>query len=265
MNQAQSCASQHIFLSSERCLSTNVEEGKGAEISTVWLIAIDGNWKEALRDRLGEVHYHWWSPREPSPKLSLQTNAKVSRLLSCLDRRDPEADGYHLKKGFKINCSMDEPSFRKWPCFPEGPHRNRCYNINATLRVFTVDGKRAPEVEQLDGKKLGQEYFLRAAFESFCFFGPKTKNEHCIGSIDVQRHKSYRICGKQKCLTDESFVDHLCRAHVDPGFSVHTGITLDSAGDLLEFLETKHILDRSMPGKNVLMISEAASDRLASS
>jgi hypothetical protein len=60
-------------------------------------------------------------------------------------------------------------------------------------------------------------------------------------------------------LTDETFADHLHRAHVDPNFSVHTGIRLDRAGDLLEILE-KHILDHSIPGKNVLMISEAALD-----
>jgi hypothetical protein len=258
ISHSQNSTSQPMPLSNERCLCRSVEKGKGAEISSVWLIAIDWNCKEALQNKLGEAHYHWWSPHGPPAKLSLQTEAKVSRLLSSLDKRDPEADGYHLKEGFKIHCLMDEPSLRRWPWFLEGPHRNRIYNINATLRVFTVDGKRAQEVKQMiDGKKSEREYFLRSAFESFCFFGPKTMKDHCVGSIDVQHYKAYRVCGNKKCLTDESFVDHLSRAYADPSFSMQAGIKLDATEDLVGFLE-KHILDHSMVGEDVLMISEAA-------
>jgi hypothetical protein len=264
LNEAPNNIRQSMVLLGERCLRSSAEKGKGTRISSVWILAIDGKHKQSLRTKLSDAQYHWWSQNVIPAKLSLQPDAKVSRLLSCLDKQDPEAEGYHLEEGFKIHCVMEEPSLRRWPWLCEGPHKNRFYNINATFRVFSVDGGNVDAMKHNGDEQPWNDFFIRSAFESFCFFGTKTKTGHCFGAIDVQKYEAFRVWADAKYLTDTSFVEHVHRAHVDPSFSANTGIRLDSTGNVVEFLE-KHIRQHSNSKRNVLMISEAASSFTASS
>ena len=228
-------------------------------ISDVVILGMSEECLDILKSKLLGDNYHWKSFNVEPASLSLQRNAVVSRLLSLIDRKDQHLDCHGFDDQFKIHCVLEEPDLTSWPAWSNtSAHRNGLYMINASLRAFTVDGKRIHQRTRATSGDTAPDHLIRSNFTSCCFFGPKTSKGHHVGLIDVQKHKRVRIQMEKKCLTDESFVNFLHFAHQNWLAGQEVGLSCETPMKISEFL-VDYITSSCCSGGGTLLLSNTVS------